>query len=261
MTVGSIDIGTVAALVIVGAWLAVFFWPRPRIVREHQRALRFTKGRLVAELGPGRHWLRRRVEDLILFDVRRRQLVIAGQEVLTADRVPLKISLIAEFAVRDTRKAYTVVDSYEQALYGRVQLAVREAVARRDLDTALTERGELGQEITGLVADSVAEFGIELHGTRVRDFMMGGGLRSAYADVIQARQQGLAALERARAESAALRNLANSAELLERHPGLMRLRLLQAVEAGAASRIVLSVDPEGPQTSRATSAGTDDLIS
>lgn len=241
---GSVDFGVVAALILVLAWAAVFFWPRPRIIRQHQRALRFRKGRLVGEHAAGRYWLRPRIEELIVFDVRRRQIVIAGQEVLTSDRVPLKVSLIAEFTVTDLRKAHSVVESYEQSLYGRIQLAVREALASRDLDTALTERGELGQQITGLVAGSAAEFGVELHSTQIRDFMMAGGLRSAYADVIAARQQGLAALERARGESAALRNLANSAELLERHPGLMQLRLLQTVAAGNESRIVLSLDPD-----------------
>lgn len=73
---------------------------------------------------------------------------------------------------------------------------------------------------------------------------MAGGLRSAYAATVQAKQEGLAALERARAESAAVRNLANAASLLERHPGIMQLQLLQAVESGTGNRIVIALDPE-----------------
>ena len=247
-------LGAIALLVaaVAGAWYGRIIWPRARIVREHERGLRYHKGRLLGEVGPGRYWIRPRVEELIVLDIRRRQLIVSGQEVLTADRVPLKVSLIAEFTVVDSRRAVTLVESYGDALYGRLQLALREALAARDLDAALAERGELGASIESLVAEPALELGIELHRVQVRDFMMAGGLRDAYANVVLARQQGLAALERARGESAAIRNLANTAELMERHPGLMQLRLLQAVEGSSGHRIVLALDPE-----RGRSAGVE----
>jgi regulator of protease activity HflC (stomatin/prohibitin superfamily) len=94
------------------------------------------------------------------------------------------------------------------------------------------------------VAGWAQEIGLELHDVQVRDFMMAGGLREAYANVLLAKQEGLAALERARGETAALRSLANTAELMERHPGLMQLRLLQAVEAGSDNRIVVALDQD-----------------
>jgi regulator of protease activity HflC (stomatin/prohibitin superfamily) len=169
---------------------------------------------------------------------------VSGQEVLTADRVSLKVSLIAEFTVVDARKAVTVAESYSDALYGRLQLALREAVASRDLDVALAERGELGTQITASVVGAAQELGLDLHQVQVRDFMMAGGLREAYANVLLAKQEGLAALERARGEASALRSLANTAELMERHPGLMQLRLLQAVEAGTGNKIVVALEQD-----------------
>ena len=141
-------------------------------------------------------------------------------------------------------RALTVVERYQEVLHARVQLALRQTLAERDLDTALAERGELGRAITDQVRESALEFGVELHQVQVRDFMMAGGLRNAYAEVIQARQHGLAALERARGESAAVRNLANAAQLMAQHPGIMQLRLLQAVETGSGNRIVIALDPE-----------------
>jgi regulator of protease activity HflC (stomatin/prohibitin superfamily) len=228
---------------LVGASLQ-YFWPRPTIVREYERGLRLSKGRLVAEVGAGRYWLRPRVDEIRTVDTRRTQLVVAGQEVLTADRVPLKVSLLVDYAITDATKALIVVKQYRDALYGLLQIALREAVARKELDTALAERGELGDDILAAVAERSREFGVDLRSVSVRDFMLAGDLRSAYAEVILAKQQGLAALERARGESAALRNLANSAELLERHPGLAQLRLLQAIETGSDNRIVITLDPE-----------------
>ena len=233
--------GAVAVAVLL--WAGQYVRPRAFTVREHERALRYRRGRLIGEVGPGRYWLQPRTSELTIIDTRRRQVVVPGQEVLTSDRVPLKISLIAEFSVADVTKAVTIVERFQEALYGRIQLALREAVAARTLDEALDERGQLGAAILGQVAPAALEFGIALDSVQVRDFMMAAGLRGAYADVVQAKQQGLAALERARGESAAVRNLANAASVIERHPGLMQLRLLQAVEAGSGNRIVIALDP------------------
>lgn len=220
-----------------------YFWPRPATVHEYERGLRFTKGRFVEEVGPGRYWLRPKVDEIRTVDTRRRQLVVSGQEVLTADRVPIKVSLLVDYAVTDAANAVLRAEEYRDALYGLLQIALRQAVAEKELDAALAERGDLGDAILSAV-DSAREFGLDVRSVSVRDFMMAGNLRTAYGDVILARQQGLAALERARGESAALRNLANSADLLERHPGLAQLRLLQAVEGGSDNRIVISLDPE-----------------
>ena len=242
-----IVVGLVVAAIVL--WAGQYLWPTPRIVREHERALLYRKGHLVAEMKPGRYWLRLRTDELLVVDTRRRQAVVPGQEVLTADRVPLKVSLIAQYSVSSVTKALTEVDKYQEVLYAKIQLALRQAVAERDLDAALAERGDLGQQILDLVSEEIADFGLTLHSVSVRDFMMAGGLKNAYADVIEAKQRGLAALERARGEGAAVRNLANAAQLMENHPGIMQLRLLQAVESGTGNRIVIALDPNRDQTS------------
>ncbi len=250
MQVLTVVLGAVAAVLALS--VASYFWPRPTTVMEHERALKFRKGHLLGEVGPGRYWLRPRIDELQPVDARRRQVIIAGQEVLTSDRIPLKVSLVAEYTVGDVTRALTEVESYQDALYTWVQLALREAVSDRELDAALEARGQLGQAIQTAVGDRAAKIGLQLQSVQVRDFMMAGGLRQAYADVVQARQEGLAALERARGESASVRNLANAAQLMERHPGIMQLRLLQAVEQGSENRVVIALDPE-----RAKSASLD----
>lgn len=233
-------------------------WPRPRTVMEHERALRYRRGKLIGEVGPGRYWLRTGVDDLRLLDMRRRQLLVAGQEVLTRDRVPIKVSLVAEYQVEDATAAITTVENFETALYTRLQLALRETVAVLDLEEALAGRGDLGGAIQGAVAVQAQGLGLVLHTAQVRDYMMAGGLRQSFVDVLQAKQEGLASLERARGESAALRNLANSAQLMERHPGLMKLRLLQAVQESAGNRIVISLDGAGTGSSPEIEAATGD---
>ena len=73
----------------------------------------------------------------------------------------------------------------------------------------------------------------------VRDLMLPGELRHAYAETALARERGRTDLERARGEAAALRSLANTAKLLEENPTLLHLRTLQ-VAAEAGTTLVIS---------------------
>lgn len=246
------------ALALLAIWASRPFWSRSQTIREYERGLHFRKGRLVRELDAGRYRIHPRIDEVTVVDARRRQAVVSGQEVLTSDRVPIKISLIAEFTVADVSKAVLSVADFEDTLYGKIQLALREAVAGLELDAALAERGELGRKVAALVQPGASDFGVEVHSVQVRDFMMGGGLRNAFADVIEAKQQGLAALERARGESAAVRNLANAASLMEKHPGIMQLRLLQAVESGTGNRIVIALDPDRGRSTEIEVAAQED---
>ena len=248
-----------AVVVAFGAafWVLLNVWGKPHVVRQYQRGVLFRRGKLQDELGPGRYRLRRDSDELVVVDVRRRLSVVAGQEVLTSDRVPLKVSLIADYTVTSPTKAVVTVEQYQEALYARMQLALREAMASKDLEAALAERGELGAAIMTLVQPAAQEFGVELHAVQVRDFMMAANLRTAYSDVLLAKQQGLAALERARGESAAVRNMANAAQLMEKHPGIMQLRVLHAIEAGTGNRIVLSLDGEQGKSIAVGDAETD----
>lgn len=238
-----LEIFGLTALVAVALWLGSRFVPTRKIVRESFQGLLFRRGRLSAVVGPGRYWLFPD-DALDLYDTRARDHVVSGQEVLTSDRVPIKISLVARFRVQDARKAYTETADYQLALYSSLQLALRDLVSSRELEVVLSSRDTLGEEILGAVAPSVADLGLVLESVAVRDFMMAGALRSAFAEVLLAKQQGLAALERARGEGAAVRSLANTARLVSQHPGLMQLRLLQAIESRDGNRLVVTVSPD-----------------
>ncbi len=232
-------------VVAVGLLLTAFHYaPNRFTVRSNQRGIRFRHGQIVGEVGPGRYRLRSGRDEIVVSDTRRQQIVVSGQEILTADHAPVKVSLIGEYSIVDVVKAATVMESNEEALYARIQLATRNVISGKELEDALADRLELGEAITDRVRQSALEFGVEVHEVQVRDFMLAGNLKNAFADVVIARQKGLAALEKARGETAAVRSLANSAQLMEKHPGIMQLRLLQAVENSAGNRVVIALDPE-----------------
>ena len=112
-------------------------------------------------------------------------------------------------------------------------------MAERDLASLLEQRGELDRVLTEAVEPQAGPLGLTLRAIDVRDFTVPGELKRAVADIVSARLAGQAALERARGETAALRNLANAARQVADNPALLQLRLLQQIEASTGNTFVV----------------------
>jgi regulator of protease activity HflC (stomatin/prohibitin superfamily) len=208
------------------------------VVERHEKVLVVQDGTVAAVLGPGRHRRRRRsVYERV--DVRERITTVPAQEVLTADTVTLKVSVALRWQVLDPI-AYTAVADAEAVVYLAVQIALREQLSERDaLDVVRSGRAEVGPALLEAARLAAAGVGVSVEDLVIKDIVLPPELRSAYADVLTARQRGQVQLEAARAESAALRSMANAAKLLDDHPALARLRLVQAATYG--STLVLDV--------------------
>jgi regulator of protease activity HflC (stomatin/prohibitin superfamily) len=218
-------------------------------VMDWQRGVLFTKGRFNAVLTPGRYRFFRRSNRIHVLDVRRRNTVVPGQELLTSDGITLRVSVSALWSITDPLAYLTGSTDPEQALYTQVQLAVRDAVAAAGFDQALADRGQLSAGLREAVLSGAAidELGLELHSVAIKDLMLPAELRRATAETLLAREHGRAELERARAEAASLRALANTGRLLQEHPALLQLRTIQAA-ATPGSTIVLTTDRTRPAT-------------
>jgi regulator of protease activity HflC (stomatin/prohibitin superfamily) len=196
-------------------------------VWEWERAVRFRRGVLVDELAAGRHRLAWG-EEIRRVDLRPATITLAGQDVPTADGVLVRVGLAVRWLVKDATAFVRSASAPTDELHIAVQLGLRSAVLGRQHDTLDGQRAEVGAEITASVAGRAAELGIEVPEVAVRDVVMPAELRSALLAELVARREGMASLERARGESAALRSLMNAAKLAEQHPALLQLRTLQA---------------------------------
>ena len=212
------------------------------VVPEWERALVYRDGRFERELGPGRTRLRRRRRSVVRVAVRPRLLTVPVQEVLTADGLGVKVSLLATCRVGDARTWVEAVEGADAFVYAALQVALREAVAGRTLEEVLAARTGLGDELRAAVQEAAGAVGVVVEPVALRVVVVPAELRRAAAEVATARAQGLAALERARSEVAATRALTNAAKLVADHPGMLQQRTLQAVEAGGAT-VVLTTEP------------------
>ncbi len=252
----------VALLVVVVAAALLFrFVIQVVVVRDYQRGVRFRNGRLSGLLSTGTHVAIRPFSEIQLIDGRPTAVTVPRQEILTADGVAVGVTLIARYVVVDPVTAVTGDQSWLEALEAALRVGLRAAVAGRTVDDVLAARGDLGAGIAGFVASDVARIGVELLGVDVRDVTVPGELQRASVGVLAARKDAEAALERAKGESAAIRSLADTAPLLDRHPGLLELRATHRAEPGSTangdsdSRPDPTV-PAAPRSSRRPRAGS-----
>jgi regulator of protease activity HflC (stomatin/prohibitin superfamily) len=157
-------------------------------------------------------------------------LVVGGQEITTDDHVGLKVSATVSYDIGDAKKATHSVVHYYSELYTLCQLALREELSMRPSDDILQTQRGLGEALTARVAPLAEEFGLHVHSIQIRDLMFSNDLKRTFNDVLKAKKEAEAKLERARGETAALRHLANAAKMLDDNPNLLSLRLVQAME-------------------------------
>ena len=163
-------------------------------------------------------------------DLREQVVDVAGQEIMTADKVTLRLNAVVTYKVADPLKAVTTVEDYRQALYREAQLALRGVIGTRELDALLSDKDAVARELDGIVRGRVAGFGVEVVALGIRDVILPGEMKDLMNKVTEAKKAAEAALITRREETAAMRSQANTAKILESSPTLMRLRELEVLE-------------------------------
>ncbi|HET7220726.1 MAG TPA: slipin family protein [Vicinamibacterales bacterium] len=239
---------SIVLLVVVGLVLLAAIASRviKTTVYEYERGLRFSKGRMTGVLGPGQYWHLAGTTMIQRIDTRPSRVIVGGQEVLSADGVALKVSLAATVQIKDAEKAVLGSDNYHVAIHTELQLALRALASSLPVEELLQKRQQIPAELKKAAAPPLAAIGIDLLDASLRDLTFPGELKKIFAQVVKARQEGLAALEKARGETAALRNLANAASLIDRTPSLMQLRALQVLAQQPGNTLVLGMQHGAP---------------
>jgi len=237
----------IIVLLIVGV-VIVLALLRSRIVRrvtiyEFQRGLKYRHGRFEEVLGPGQYWVLGTATTITPVDTRPTFVSLVGQDVLTGDGVPLKVSVAANYQVSNPELAINGQQNFAQALYLVLQLAVREIISGSKVDDLVENRSGFAEKLQTRAEQTVQQLGLKLISADLKDLMVSGDLKKSFAQVVKARKEGQAALERARGETAALRNLANAARMVEENPGLIQLRMLQVAGESSGSTLVVGMPP------------------
>ncbi len=227
--------------VVLDVWLG-----RWRVVTEGQAGLLYRDGVFQRQLGPGRHRVGAR-ETLTLVATAQQMATVAGQEMLSQDGFMPKLTAIVEFTVTDPHAVVSRQQApYATLVHQAVQFALRSVAAGRAAEALATaSRDALDAELLALVRQDCAGLALSVDTVRLRDVVLPADLRRLLTGVEKARREGQAALERAHAEQAALRALANAARMLKNNPELQNLRLLQAIGGSAGPVTIVLGTPAG----------------
>ncbi len=201
-------------------------------VEAGHAALLMRDGRHVDTLAPGTYALWKDAGRLKVWqvDLREQVLDVASQDIMTADKVTLRLNAVVNFKVADAVKAMTSVEDFAQALYREAQLALRAVIGTRELDTLLAEKDAVARELDQVVRKRVASFGLEIVSLGIRDLILPGEMRDLMNRVTEAKKAAEANLIARREETAAMRSQANTAKILEANPMLMKLKELEVLE-------------------------------
>ena len=202
------------------------------VVENHEAGLLTVEGKLVERLAPGRHafWIAGRKIEVKRLDLRPQAVEITAQEMLTRDRIALRVTLTAFRRIVDPERVVASVPDVDAWLYRLVQFAIREAVAGRTLDEVLSAKTALDAELRDYVRERVTESGVEVTELGVKDVILPGEIRELVNKVVEAERLAKANLIRRQEETAATRSLLNTAKLMEENPLLLRLKELESLE-------------------------------
>jgi regulator of protease activity HflC (stomatin/prohibitin superfamily) len=195
-------------------------------------AMLIVDGKFTKLLDAGLHvfWKFQRTLKVETVDRRVQTMEVSGQDILTRDKVSLRVNLTALWQVTDAVKARAELQNFVEFVYKELQFAVREAVGGRTLDEMLGAKGTLDREIEVDARERIEQHGIALASVGIKDVILPGEMKEILNRVVEAEKVAQANLIKRREETAATRSLLNTARLMEENPTLLRLKELETLE-------------------------------
>jgi regulator of protease activity HflC (stomatin/prohibitin superfamily) len=195
-------------------------------------ALLIVDGEFTKLLQPGLHvfWKFHRTVKTELVDRRVQTMEVSGQDILTRDKVSLRVNLTALWQIEDVVRARAALQNFVEFVYKELQFALREAIGSRTLDELLGAKGDLDREIQSSARGKIEQHGIRLASLGIKDVILPGEMKEILNRVVEAEKAAQANLIKRREETAATRSLLNTARLMEENPTLLRLKELETLE-------------------------------
>ena len=192
----------------------------------------YVDGKVAKALEAGVHYFWKFVREIKaeIVDLRLQVIEVAGQEILTKDKVPLRVNLNAGYRVTDVLVAFAKQAKPVDYLYKELQFGLRAAVGTRTLDELLENKGLIDQVVAEHIKRRVEGFGLEVESVGVKDIILPGEMKTILAKVVEAEKAALANVIRRREETSATRSLLNTARVMEDNPTALRLKELETLE-------------------------------
>lgn len=219
--------GLVITLIVV---VVLFILAGIKIINQYERGVVLTLGRFTGIRMPGLRIVIPIFQQIIKVDVRSTPVDVPSQEVITKDNVTIKVDAVVYFRVMDSAKAVLETNNYRYATAQFAQAALRDVVGNVEMDSLLSQRDEISQEIKRIVDSETDKWGIDVENVKIQNIELPQDMKRAMAKQAEAERERRAVIISAAAEKAAAREVAEAAQMLAQVPGGMGIRTLQTLE-------------------------------
>lgn len=223
-------------IVVICILFGLFLLSGIRIIYEYKRALKFRFGKYIKTLQPGFRLIIPFVETVQIVDIRVITINIVSQEVMTADNVPCSIDGVVFFKILDPEKAVLEVEEYRFAITQLSQAALRDVCGKVELDTILSKREEMGNNIKQIVMQETVVWGIDIIDVKIKDIQLPENMKRMMANQAEAERSRRAQIILALAEEQAAGKLLEAGKLIDQSPSAIKLRLYQTLSNIASEK-------------------------
>lgn len=233
-------------IIILIIFLLIILPACARIIKQYERGVVLTLGKYSGILNPGLNFVIPILQQVIKVDMRITTSDIPQQEVITKDNVPVGINAVVYFQVERAEEAVLKIQNYEYAVTQYSQTALRDVVGGVELDTLLTEREQLAEQIKALVDKETAGWGLNVTAIKMQDIEVPADMKRVMAKQAEAERERRATIIRAQGELSASENLNKAMSQLVKS-GAISLRTLQTIEsttANPANTIIFALPTE-----------------
>ncbi len=221
--------------VFIGVFI-VFMLSGIRIIYEYKRAVKFRFGQYVSLLKPGFRWIIPLVDQIQIVDIRVITINIDKQEVMTKDNVPCHINGVLFFKIDNATKAILEVEDFQFAISQMAQASLRDVCGKVELDTILSKREEIGQNIKTIVENDTKIWGISILDVKIKDIELPENMKRSMANQAEAERTRRARIILAEAEQQAAGKLLEAGKIIDQSPSAIKLRLYQTLSNIASEK-------------------------
>lgn len=200
-----------------------------KVINQYERGVVLTLGKFTGIKSPGLRIVVPIFQKMIKVDQRVNTIDIPKQEVITKDNVTVNVDAVVYFRVKDAEKAVLEVANYVYASSQFAQAALRDVSGNVDLDSLLSKRDDVSQQIEKIVDVETEKWGIDIENVKVQNIELPQDMKRAMAKQAEAEREKRAKIIAAEGEQLSAAKLGEAADIIQKHPIALQLRNLQVM--------------------------------
>ena len=199
------------------------------LVNQWEESVVLRLGKYNRILKPGLKFIIPIVEAIAFRDMRLRTMNLQHQETLTKDNISVSIDAIVFMKIVDSKKSITEIQDFIESTGQIAKTSLRNVIGQKELDTLLSKRHEIADEIRKIVDKTTEKWGIVIEAVELRDIALPEDMKRIMAKQAEAERERRAVIIKSEGEFTAASNLLKASQTLSKSPIAFELRKLETI--------------------------------